>query len=112
METRAHNALIGLFTLAVVAAALGFVVWFARISESQTVRRFQVDFAGSVTGLTVGSSVTFNGIRVGQVETLEINPNNPSGVIAIISVRDKTPVKVDTSARLEFTGITGGAIKG
>lgn len=109
METRAHNALIGLFTLAVVAAALGFVIWFARISESQTVRRFQVDFAGSVTGLTVGSSVTFNGIRVGQVETLEINPNNPSGVIAIISVRDKTPVKVDTSARLEFTGITGGA---
>ncbi|WP_448952686.1 MlaD family protein [Labrys neptuniae] len=109
METRAHNALIGLFTLAVVAAALGFVIWFARISESQTVRRFQVNFAGSVTGLTVGSSVTFNGIRVGQVETLEINPDNPSGVIAIISVRDKTPVKVDTSARLEFTGITGGA---
>ncbi|MDQ0395160.1 MlaD family protein [Labrys monachus] len=109
METRAHNALIGLFTLAVVAAALGFVVWFARISDSQAVKHFEIDFVGSISGLTVGSSVTFNGLRVGQVDTLDLNPQDPSRVIAIISVRDTTPVKVDTSARLEFTGITGGA---
>jgi phospholipid/cholesterol/gamma-HCH transport system substrate-binding protein len=109
METRAHNALIGLFTLAVVAAALGFVVWFARISDSQALKHYEVDFVGSVTGLSVGSSVTFNGIRVGQVDTLDLNPRDPSRVIAIISVKDTTPVKVDTAARLEFTGITGGA---
>lgn len=106
METRAHNALIGLFTLAVVAAALGFVVWFARISESQTVKRYEVDFPGSVSGLSVGSSVTFNGIRVGQVETLDINPKDPSGVVAMISVKQTTPVHTDTSARLEFASIT------
>lgn len=108
METRAHNALIGLFTLAVVAAALGFVVWFARISDSQTLKRYEIDFPGSVSGLTVGSSVTFNGIRVGQVDSLDINPKDPSGVIAMISVKQTTPVHTDTSARLEFTSITGG----
>jgi phospholipid/cholesterol/gamma-HCH transport system substrate-binding protein len=106
METRAHNALIGLFTLAVVAAALGFVVWFARISDSQSVKRYEVDFPGSVSGLSVGSSVTFNGIRVGQVDTLDINPKDPSGVVAMISVKQTTPVHVDTSARLEFASIT------
>jgi phospholipid/cholesterol/gamma-HCH transport system substrate-binding protein len=108
METRAHNALIGLFTLAVVAAALGFVVWFARISDTQTLKRYEIDFPGSVSGLTVGSSVTFNGIRVGQVETLDINPKDPSGVVATITVKQSTPVHTDTSARLEFTSITGG----
>ena len=30
METRANYALIGLFTLAVVAAAFGFVFWFSK----------------------------------------------------------------------------------
>ena len=109
METRAHNALIGLFTLAVVAAALGFVVWFARISEGQTIKRYEIDLSGSVNGLTVGSPVTFNGIRVGQVDTLDLNPKDPSRVIAMISVKDTTPVKVDTTARLELAGITGGA---
>jgi phospholipid/cholesterol/gamma-HCH transport system substrate-binding protein len=107
METRAHNALIGLFTLAVVAAALGFIVWFARISDSQTLKRYEIDFPGSVSGLSVGSSVTFNGIRVGQVETLDINPKDPSGVVAMINVRQTTPVHVDTSARLEFASLTG-----
>ena len=109
METRANNALIGLFTLAVIGAALGFVVWFARLAEGTKVDRYQIVFSGSVTGLSVGSSVLFNGIRVGQVDTLDLLPDDPSRVVAIITVKETTPVKVDTRARMEFQGLTGGA---
>jgi len=109
METRANYALIGLFTLATIAAALGFVVWFARLAEGTKADRYQVVFTGSVSGLTVGSSVLFNGLRVGQVETLDLFPGDPSRVIGVITVKNGTPVKVDTRARLEFQGFTGGA---
>jgi phospholipid/cholesterol/gamma-HCH transport system substrate-binding protein len=109
METRANNALIGLFTLAVVAAALGFVIWFARLAEGTAVTRYQIVFSGSITGLSVGSSVLFNGIRVGQVDTLDLLPDDPSRVVAVVSVKNTTPVKVDTRARMEFQGLTGGA---
>jgi len=109
METRANSALIGLFTIAVVAAAIGFVVWFARLAEGTKVDHYQVVFSGSITGLSVGSSVLFNGIRVGQVDTLDLLPNDPSRVVARITVKDSTPVKVDTRARMEFQGLTGAA---
>jgi phospholipid/cholesterol/gamma-HCH transport system substrate-binding protein len=109
VETRANNALIGLFTLAVIGAALGFVVWFARLSEGTAVNRYQIIFSGSITGLTVGSSVLFNGIRVGQVDTLDLLADDPSRVVAVVTVRSSTPIKVDTRARMEFQGLTGGA---
>ena len=35
METRANYALIGLFTLAVIAAAFGFVYWFSGSESGQ-----------------------------------------------------------------------------
>ncbi|MDQ0473025.1 MlaD family protein [Labrys wisconsinensis] len=109
METRANNALIGLFTLAVIAAALGFVVWFARLADNTKANHYQVVFSGSISGLTVGSSVLFNGIRVGQVDSLDLMPDDPSRVVGRITVKESTPVKVDTRARMEFQGLTGGA---
>jgi phospholipid/cholesterol/gamma-HCH transport system substrate-binding protein len=109
METRANNALIGLFTLAVIGAALGFVVWFARLAEGTQVEKYQIVFSGSITGLSVGSSVLFNGIRVGQVDSLDLLPEDPSRVVAVVTVNASTPIKVDTRARMEFQGLTGGA---
>jgi phospholipid/cholesterol/gamma-HCH transport system substrate-binding protein len=109
METRANNALIGLFTIAVVAAALGFVVWFARLAEGSKVDHYRIVFTGSITGLSEGSSVLFNGIRVGQVDSLDILPEDPSRVVGRVTVKQGTPVKVDTRARIEFQGLTGGA---
>ena len=64
MESRANYALVGLFTLAVLAALFGFVYWFnsGNAGGRQDVR---VIFSGTVTGLGRGSSVLFNGLRVG-----------------------------------------------
>jgi phospholipid/cholesterol/gamma-HCH transport system substrate-binding protein len=109
METRANNALIGLFTLVVIAAAFAFVYWFARAADNGAVQTYRVVFNGAVTGLSVGSSVLFNGIRVGEVKSLDIKPDNPSTVVGRITVKEGTPIKVDTRARLEFQGLTGSA---
>src|SRR5262249_47944845 len=48
------------------------------------------------------------GIKVGQVKLLELAPN-PNQVHVRIEVDAKTPVKEDTIATLEYTGVTGVA---
>lgn len=109
METRANYALIGLFTLAVFAAMLGFVYWFASGRSNAQKASYRVIFTGSVSGLIRGSVVRFNGLRVGEVTVLDLVPSDPSRVMAIIEIDQKTPVKTDTRARLEFQGLTGQA---
>ena len=109
METRANYALIGAFTLAVILAAFGFVFWFSGPSKATARRGFDVVFTGSVAGLSNGGAVTFNGLRVGDVSNLKLNPSNPSEVIAHIDIDKTIPIKNDTRARLEFSGLTGVA---
>ncbi|MDE2579266.1 MAG: MCE family protein [Hyphomicrobiales bacterium] len=109
METRANYALIGAFTLGVIAAAFLFVYWFAGPARSQARTPYDVIFTGSVSGLSKGASVNFNGIRVGDVTRLSLNKDEPSQVIARIDVDRSTPINSETKARLETQGLTGVA---
>ena len=56
METRAKYALIGLFTICVVAAAFGFVFWFSGSRAGADRKSVQVIFDTPVTGLSQGAS--------------------------------------------------------
>ncbi|HEX9753776.1 MAG TPA: ABC-type transport auxiliary lipoprotein family protein [Methyloceanibacter sp.] len=109
METRARYALIGLFLLAVIAAGFGFVYWLENKGGFAQREVYQIKFQGSVSGLLVGSAVLFNGIRVGEVTGLGLNPDAPQDVIATIAVDRGTPVRTDTQVGIETQGLTGGA---
>ncbi len=109
METRANYALVGLFTLAVVAGALGFVWWFSGHDARSRYVPYRVVFTGSVSGLSRGSAVLFNGLRVGEVVQLNIDRENPSRVFARIEVDPETPISAETRAKLELQGLTGTA---
>lgn len=110
METRANHVLVGAFTLLVLACAFGFVWWFAAAGQTRERAIYRVQFQGAVSGLTPGSGVLFNGIRVGDVTNLNFDPQDPAKVVARIEVFKNTPVRTDTRARLEMTGLTGGAV--
>lgn len=109
METRANYALIGIFTLSVVVAAFGFVLWFAG-SESGTDRpAYKIEFTGSVAGLSKGSPVLFNGIRVGDVQSVELSSDAPDQAFAIVQVAKTTPIRDDTRASLDVNLLSGVA---
>lgn len=110
METRAHHVLIGLFTVIVVAAALLFALWLAKSSTDKQFNQYDIVFNEAVTGLSVGGAVQYNGIKVGDVSQLKLDPNDPRRVLARIRVGADTPVKQDTHARIALTGVTGMAI--
>lgn len=109
METRARYALIGLFMLAVIAASFAFVYWLENKGGFAQREPYQVKFQGSVSGLLVGSAVLFNGIRVGEVTGLGLDPDAPQDVIATIAVDPNTPIRGDTIVSIETQGLTGGA---
>jgi len=107
METRANYVLIGSFTLAVIAAAIGFVLWFQSFHATELRSPLRIVFEGPATGLRTGGSVNFNGIRVGEVVSVKLD--NPRRVVALAMVERNAPIRRDTIVGLEFQGLTGVA---
>ena len=105
METKAHHALVGLFTV-LLAAALGFfALWLGKVSFDEDYAQYDIVFDGPVRGLRESGEVRFNGIQVGEVIELELD--DQSRVIARVRVLAQTPVRVDSFAQLEPQGLTG-----
>ncbi len=109
METRANYALIGGFTLAVIASAFLFVFWFSGGGRPAGRAVYKIIFTGSIAGLQRGGSVLFNGVRVGEVTTIDLVPQDPARVSALVDIEARVPIRADTTARLEYTGFTGVA---
>src|SRR5204863_2484397 len=107
METRANYVLIGAFTLAVIAAAFGFVLWFQSLHTTKQRSPIRIVFEGPASGLRNGGSVNFNGIRIGEVVSVKLD--NPRRVVALAMVENNAPIRKDTLVGLEFQGLTGVA---
>lgn len=110
METRAHHVLIGLFTLLAAGAAIIFALWLGNAATSREYKEYIVVFNEAVTGLSRGSAVQYSGIKVGDIYSLQLDPEDPRRVLARIRVGTDVPIKVNTRARLSFTGITGNSV--
>lgn len=109
METRAHHVLIGLVTVLVVAGAMLFGLWLTKSSVDDAFKDYEVVFNEAVSGLSRGSAVQYNGIKVGDVSTLRLDPQDPRRVLARIRLSADTPVKEDTQAKLTLAGVTGNS---
>jgi phospholipid/cholesterol/gamma-HCH transport system substrate-binding protein len=99
-----------LFTLAVIIGVFGFVYWFQNVGGAGERAFYRVQFEDSVSGLRTGATVLFNGIRVGEVTDLKLDPRRPKEVSAIISIDKAVAVRTDTEVGLEFQGLTGIAL--
>lgn len=107
MESKANYALIGVFVLIVMAGALSFIVWLSNAQFDQKYDQYEVVFQGAVRGLSQGSEVRFNGLRVGEVTALTLDPNDSNAVVADIQINADTPVHTNSKAQLEPLGLTG-----
>lgn len=107
MERDAHYAAVGIATIALLAALAVFSIWLARLQFNSDYDVYDIVFYGPVRGLSEGGEVHFNGIRVGEVTDLNLDPNKGDQVIARIRVDGTTPVRVTSRAQLEPQGITG-----
>ena len=107
METRAPFVIVGAFVLAAIAAVFGFVYWLNNAGGIGKRETYHIVFNGPVPGLLVGAAVLFNGIRVGEVTSLDLVADRPHDVHATIGVAERTPIRADTRVSLDFQGLTG-----
>jgi len=107
METRARHFLVGVFTLLGVGLALGLGLWTAKFTTEAAWQEYEIHFDQAVTGLSAGGAVQYNGIRVGSVRELSLDPEDPRTVIARVRLEADAPVREDTTAELALAGLTG-----
>ncbi|MCR9127305.1 MAG: MlaD family protein [Rhodobacteraceae bacterium] len=106
METRANYVLIGAFTLLGIVGGLGFLLWLAKVDVERSYAYYDVLFE-NVSGLGTAGDVRYNGLPVGQVVALNLDPDDPAKVRVRLEVRSDTPVRADTVATLQSQGVTG-----
>jgi phospholipid/cholesterol/gamma-HCH transport system substrate-binding protein len=106
METDKHYFIEGLFVIGLAVGAAFFFVWLASSGHRDDVI-YRIHFAESVSGLGLGEPVKFQGVDVGSVRTMAIDPADPERVVVEVRLRKQTPVKSDTRATLRLKGITG-----
>lgn len=85
MERNANYFLVGLISLILLILAAVFVTWLARVQFAQDYAVYDISFVGPVRGLTEGGEVHFNGIKVGEVTKISLDPKDPKRVIARVA---------------------------
>lgn len=108
--TKGQKVRLGLFVgagMTVLIVATLLLAGRALTEQRDTYRiRFSSKMA-SFSGLSVGSDVTYSGIKIGRVETLGVAENDVSTIAVTVSVTHGTPIAVDSKASLGSQGITG-----
>ena len=99
MQPKREQALVGLFVL--IAVAVLFATVFAMSGAyGRSTKKFHAyfTFAG---GLEPGATVRYaGGPKVGRVDSVQLDPQNPARLDVVFSVQSDLPVKVDSSVKI------------
>lgn len=103
-----NYALVGAFVLVLGAVLITVVLWLASGGALQ--KQYELYLAivdESVAGLNLNAPVKYNGVDVGKVREIRLDPVNPERVILLFAIERGTPIKEDTVAVLKTQGLTG-----
>jgi phospholipid/cholesterol/gamma-HCH transport system substrate-binding protein len=106
METRANYVLIGVFALLGFLGVLGFFLAFGKFQLDRQFAYYEVRF-DAVSGLSRAADVRFAGLLVGQVVDVRLSPDGDGMVVVRLEVDRDTPVRADSVATVDSSGITG-----
>jgi len=107
MERDANYLAVGTFILLVLGMGIAFVLWYTDANDGRSHDVYEIQFAGSVSGLDRGSPVRYLGVDVGRVRNLSLDSENASRVNVIVEIDDETPISSATRASLGLQGVTG-----
>lgn len=113
METRANHIWVGAVTLLLLAGLAAFIIWLAQLGKGEQ-NEFDIIYGQAVSGLANGSSVSYNGVPVGQVSQIALLEDNPEFVRVRIRIDEDVPIRVGTTATIQasFTGVSSILLEG
>ncbi|OGT49168.1 MAG: hypothetical protein A3E82_09485 [Gammaproteobacteria bacterium RIFCSPHIGHO2_12_FULL_38_11] len=107
MQSKVNYTVVGLFVVLLTTFLFVAILWLTSIGHGKEYGTYLVYVHEDVTGLSVESPVRFNGVSVGYVKSLELDPANPKLVKLVLRIEKHTPVTTSTYAILNAQGVTG-----
>lgn len=107
MEGRVSYTAVGVFVITLIVAAIAIFFWLTLRKHDQNYDMYVVYLHEEVTGLSVQSPVRYNGVPVGFVKSIGLEPSNPQLVKVMLDIESGTPINTSTVATLMSQGITG-----
>lgn len=105
MESRSYALLAGAFSLLLLAGVILIGLFLSR-NETALID-YEIVSTRAVNGLSEQSAVLYQGVPVGKVQSLSLDPNTPGRVHIRIGVAAGTPITKATWAELAMQGVTG-----
>jgi len=103
---RATNLVIGTLTLAAATAAISGLLVVQKVRTAQQRSPLRVVFdGGSAAGLRKGGPVNFDGVHAGQIVSVSLD--SPRRIVILVTLDSSAPIRKDTTAGIEFQGLTG-----
>lgn len=106
-RSRSDLILVGVFVLVTGTVLVGILLWIAGANVFRDQDHYTVLFDRSVSGLSPGATVEFQGVAVGRVADLYLTEDIPPRVAVVLDVRPGTPLRKDTRAALVGSLVTG-----
>ncbi len=107
MDTKVNYIVVGLFMTILTLAIIGATIWLAGIHSTHRYNSYITYMDEAVSGLSEKAPVKFNGVEVGFVDKIKLNPHNPQQVRLLLKIQDRTPINESTRSSLMSQGITG-----
>lgn len=107
MESKVNYTVVGIFVVVLGFVAIAIFFWFTAFKQNAVYKTYLVYVHEEVTGLSVDTPVRYNGVPVGFVRKVELDPNNPQLVRLTLVIEEGTPITTSTVAVLRTQGITG-----
>ena len=107
MESKTNYTVVGLAVLILVAGLFSGGIWLSTGFDTKKYDIYTVYVGEAVSGLSDDSVVKYNGVKVGFVNTIELNKFDPQQVKIQIKIEEGTPITISTHATLINQGITG-----
>lgn len=111
MDPKVNYTAVGLFVVVLSLALLAVVLWLSS-EQAQHYSKYLVYMKEAVSGLNEKAPVKFNGVVVGYVDTITIDPEDPQEVQLLVKINSKTPITKSTTATLMAQGFTGNTYLG
>ncbi|QKR99284.1 MCE family protein [Sphingomonas sp. CL5.1] len=108
METTSNRLLVFAAVGVLLLSLVTFSIWLHSASNP-TGRDYLIRFKDSVSGIRIGSSVSYSGVPVGSVTSVRLTVNDPSTVLVTIRLDPEVPILHGVTASISRSLVGGGA---
>ena len=107
MNTKFNYTVVGLFIVILAIVLLTIFIWLSAFWQRKSYITYATYLNETVSGLSVQNAVKFNGVPVGYVSKISLNPDDPQQVLILMKIEKGIPITTSTVATLNTIGLTG-----